>query len=159
MLVPAISRKTELLDKFLQEIYSDKYFWFRGFYHCPLLPEIEPENNVYQFAIINNSYDVVGYLAYRIDPYTDNVYNFGLYSFNDGDITMGKDVSAELERLIAAHHRVEWSVVGGNKVKKNYDKFCKKHGGRVLELRDYIKDNYGNYHNSYIYEVLNVKQG
>lgn len=77
-----------------------------------------------------------------------------MYSFGDGDITIGIDVYAKLEELVKQYRRAEWSVVGGNKVKKNYDKFCKKHGGRVLEFRDDVRDEKGNYHNSYVYEIL-----
>ena len=154
MLVPAISKKDELLEKFSQEIYSDKYFWYCGYAHGHSLPEIKVEDNLYQFAIVNNSGETVGFLTYRVDAYADNVYSFGLYSFGCGDVTVGIDVFAELERLIATHRRVEWCAVGGNKVKKNYDKFCKKHGGRVLEFRDNIRDANGNYHNYYVYEIL-----
>lgn len=154
MLVPAISKKAELLEKFSREVYSEKYFWYCGYAHCHELPEIKVEDNVYQYAIINKSGDVAGYFAYSVEPYADSVFNFGLYSFGKGDITVGIDVFAELEKLVENHHRIEWVVVGGNKIKKNYDRFCKKHGGSIAVLHDSVRDENGNYHNSYVYEIV-----
>lgn len=154
MLIPAISKKDELLEKFSQELYSDKYFWYCGYSHGHNLPEIKAEDNLYQFAIVNNYGEAVGFMTYRIDAYADNVYGFGLYSFGDGDVTVGMDALSELKRLIVSHHRVEWCVVGGNKAKKVYDRLCKNHGGRVIEFREQIKDANGKYHNYYVYEIL-----
>lgn len=155
MLVPAVSRKDELLDKFSQEIYSEKYFWYVGFAHEHELPAIDARNNLYQFAIVNDkSGEAVGFLTYRIDSYADNVYSFGLYSFGDGDIQVGIDVNKELERLVAAHRRLEWCCVGGNKVYKHYEKFCKKHNGRVIEFKQCARDEKGNYHNTYMFEIV-----
>ncbi len=154
MLVPAISKKEELLEKFAQEIYSEKYFWYCGCSHYHELPDIKAEDNVYQYAIVKKNGDVVGFLTYRVDPYTDTVSRIELYSFGKGDVTVGVDVFAKLEELVKQHRRVEWCVFGGNKVKKNYDRFCRKHGGRVLEFRDDVRDEKGNYHNSYVYEIL-----
>lgn len=157
MLIPAISKKVELLEKFSQELYSDKYFMYCAYAHGHSLPEIKAEDDLYQFAIVNNSGNVVGFLGYRIDPYADNVFNFGLYSFGNGDITVGIDVHRKLEELVKQHRRVEWLVVGGNKVKKNYDRFCIKHGGKIFEYHDEVRDEKGEYHNSYTYEILNKR--
>lgn len=62
-----------------------------------------------------------------------------------------------MEKLIHEYklHRIEWRVVSGNPVKKHYDKFCKKYNGNIIKLTDVFKDKYGNYRDSYIYEILN----
>ena len=156
MLIPAIIKKAELLEKFSREIYSEKYFWYNGYSYCHSLPEIKAEDQLYQYAIVNKSNDVIGFFTYRVDPYINSVSNFGLYSFSDNNIIVALDVRAKIKELVKQYRRVEWVVIGGNNVKKNYDRFCKKHGGRILEFRDTVRDENGNYHNSYVYEILNV---
>ena len=46
-------------------------------------------------------------------------------------------------------------MVGRNPRERSYDRFCKKFGGTKYILRDAIKDQYGNYHNDIIYEIIN----
>lgn len=45
-------------------------------------------------------------------------------------------------------------MVGGNTVKKYYDKFCKKYDGNIFKLKDVFKDRNGKYHDDYIYEII-----
>ena len=45
-------------------------------------------------------------------------------------------------------------MVGGNPIKKHYDKFCKKYDGNILKLKDVFKDRNGKYHDDYIYEII-----
>ena len=87
----------------------------------------------------------------------DCVSNFGLYSFDKGNVVVGIDLFKEMERLVNRYHRVEWRMIGGNPVKKHYDRFCAKHGGNVVVLHDVVKDLEGNYLDEYIYEI--VKEG
>lgn len=154
MLIPAITKKVELLEKFSQEIYSEKYFWYCGYPLYHEMPDIKLEDNLFQYAIVNKNNKIVGFLTYKVDLYMDMVTNFGLYSFGNGDISVGIDTYNKLEELIKQYRRVEWCVVGGNKIKKNYDRFCKRHNGRILEFYDTTRDAKGNYHNTYVYEVL-----
>lgn len=88
------------------------------------------------------------------DPNTESVYNFGLYSFDKGNPLIGYDLFTEMERLVSLYHRVEWRMIGGNPVKKHYDRFCKKHGGNVVRLHDVCKDPLGHYVDEYIYEIV-----
>lgn len=154
MLVPAISKETELIDKFAVEIYTYKYFWFCGYPYYNRPPEIKAEDGFYQYAIVNSDEEVVGYLAYRIDTYTDCAQDFGLYSFGDGDVTVGMDVLAKLNELVSQHRRVEWNVVGDNKATKMYERFCTRHGGSVVRLTDAVRDSRGKYHDWYIFEIV-----
>lgn len=158
MLLPAMSKRDEIIKKFSQEIYSKKYFWYSGYAYSHELPKIKDEDYYFQYAIVNKNDEVVGYLSYRVDPYTDSVLQFGLYSFSKGDITVGIDVNNKMNELVNRYRRIEWRVVGGNKVQKIYDKFCKKHGGQIHEFRDAVRDENGNYHNSYVYEILKEKK-
>jgi hypothetical protein len=152
MLVPAILYKTEIEEAFAKEIYTDDYFYYTGYAHGHELPNIVIEDNLYQWAIVDEKEKLIGYMAYRISG--DCAYNFGLYSFDKGNLIVGRDLFAKMEELVQQYHRIEWHVVGGNHVKRSYDNFCKRHNGYCVRLHDVCKDNCGNYHDEYIYEII-----
>ena len=167
MLVPAIVYKDEIEKQFAKRMYSDDMFYYQGYAHGHEMTEIKPQDNVYQWAIVGyNLKDyarnfVIGYFAYRIDPATDNVYNFGLYSFDKGNALIGYDVFKKMEELINEHHRIEWRCVGGNPALRGYKKFAMriatKHPHWIVnmhQMRDVTKDNQGNYHDEYIFEIV-----
>lgn len=157
MLEPAILYKDELEKKFAKEMYTERYFYYCGYAYDFELPQIQAKTNHYQWAILERDeydFEVVGYLAYRINPTTDDIYNFGLYSFAEGNQTVIKDTYEKLEELVRDHHRVEWRVIEGNHAKRGYDAFCKKHNGNIVCLHDITKDLKGNYCNEYIYEII-----
>ena len=154
MLKPAIAYKDKILDLFAHEIYSENYFLYSGYAYCHELPEIGADDNYFQWAIVNSKDDVIGYLAYQIDPAEDTVKNFGLYSFDHGNPIIGSDLFTEMERLVSRYRRVEWRMVGGNPVQKHYDRFCEKFGGNRVILHQVTKDENGNYRDVYIYEIV-----
>lgn len=45
-------------------------------------------------------------------------------------------------------------MIEGNPVKRHYDRFCKQHNRYITILHDICKDDSGNYHNEYIYEII-----
>lgn len=154
MLKPAILYKDELLRLFSEEIYTEEYFLYVGFPYAHSLPEIDTADNYKRFAILNSEEEVIGYLSYHIDISVDCVSSFGLYSFDKGNPTVGKDLFTEMERLVQNHHRIEWRMVGGNPVERSYDKFCKKHNGKKFVLTDTVRDLHGKYRNCAIYEII-----
>ena len=157
MLKPAVMYKDTLTTLFAQELYSERYFYYIGYVHENLLPNLEPEQNQYRWVSVDGYHKVVGYFAYSIDPLTNNAMNFGLYSFDEGNLILIKDIYAKLEELIRSCHRVEWRVIDGNHARKGYEWFCKKHNGSFVCLHDVTKDAQGNYRNEYIYEVPGLK--
>lgn len=158
MLRPAILYKNEIEKHFAEVMYSDDYFYYMGYAHGHVFPEVEPRDNIYQWAIVNKTDEVIGWLAYRIDQETDSVYNFGLYSFDKGNALVGKDVFEKIEELIANYRRVEWRVIEGNPVIRSYDKLCEKHNGYKTSLHKVTKDPYGIYKDEYIYEILSKSE-
>lgn len=119
-------------------------------------PNIEecPDESQFQYAIIDNNKKLIGYLGYVVDWYVSKAYNFGLFSFDRGNILVGKDVFDKLEELVKTFHRVEWRAVGGNPACRGYDNFIKRHNGTKHILKDSIKDKDGNYHDDIIYEII-----
>jgi hypothetical protein len=172
MLKPAYLYKEQLEKKFAEIMYNDDYFLYMGYAHGHELPKIEPKDNVYQWAIVSpervtnvDEYGnitepveipekIIGWFAYQIQPETDTVLNFGLYSFDRGNPVIGLDVYRKMEELIFNHRRIEWRVIGGNPVVKYYDKFCEKYGGNKVTLHSVVKDQNGVYRDEHIYEIL-----
>ena len=155
MLKPAILYKEEIENKFKEDIYTERYFLYSGYPYSYSLPNIELQDNVIQYAIVSND-EVVGYIAYHVDPYSSCVYNFGLYSFSEFKIhsEIGLALRCVMEMLLKSYHRVSWRMIGGNPVKRHYDKFCEMHGGVCYTLHDSIKDEDGNYRDEYLYEII-----
>jgi hypothetical protein len=154
MLVPAILYKDDFAQAFAKELYTEGYYYYSGYAHCNSLPEIKTEDRNYQYAIIDDDKRLIGYLAYQIAFTEDCAYNFGLYSFDKGNPIIGKDLFEKMEELVSRYHRVEWRMIGGNPVKRHYDKFCAKHNGNRVVLHDVCKDENGNYRDEYIYEII-----
>ena len=153
MLKPAILYKQELEKLFAEKIYTEDFFYYVGYPQYFEIPEIKVRENDYQWAILDDD-KVIGYFAYRIELYTDNVYSFGLISFDKGNIKLARDVYNKLTELINKHHRVEWRAIQGNPAIRGYTRFCKKYNGCILTYRDSVKDIDGNYRNEYVFEVV-----
>lgn len=157
MLKPAILYKEILERKFAEQLYSDDYFYYNGYVTGATLPiEIKSQENLYQYAIVDKNDKVIGFLSYRILPDLNEASCFGLYSFDKGNYIIGKDLLNKMEELVNLCHRVSWKVVSGNPVKRSYDRFCLKHGGYICHEHDVTKDKYGNYHDMYGYEIINM---
>ena len=154
MLKPALLYKEQLLRKFSEVLCTKDYYYYIGYDCGSILPKILEGETLYQYASVDGKGNIIGYLAYEVDIFTDTVKNFGLISFDKGNCVLGRDLFRKLEELISTHHKVEWCVVDGNPVKRHYDKFCKKHNGRVLRFRDKTKDLRGKYIDTYLYEII-----
>ena len=74
MLMPAIAYKEEIEKAFAKDLYSKEYFYYCRYVGCGSLPEIRAEDNCYQYAIVDKV-RVVGYLAYKADPFVDCVHS------------------------------------------------------------------------------------
>ncbi len=153
MLVPAIARKAELEQLFAERIYDDDMFLYNGYPHCNSIPDLTPKESIYRWAIVDSN-KVIGYFTYYIETNSDNVCSFGLYSFDKGNPLIGIDVYRKMKDLVKTHRRIEWRMIGGNPVKKHYDKFLKRMNGRKVLLKKVVKDMHGRYHNEYIYEIV-----
>ena len=152
-LKPAILYKEELEKLFAQYLYTKEYFYYNGYCGCNSLPNIKPEDNYYEYAIIDND-GVVGYITYYINVCTDSVERFGLFSFKGFNMVVGTQTRDLLIDLVKKHRRVEWRCVEGNPASKTYDHFCKRYNGYKGVFHKCLKDDEGNLLDSYTYEIL-----
>lgn len=158
MLKPALLYAQEITKKFSENLYTTDYFYYCGYYCGSRLPKIEEKEDIYQYAFLDDDDNVIGFLSYRINDYSDTVQDFGLFSFDKGNPILGLDLFRKLEELVKKHHRIEWYVVGTNPVKHHYDKFCKRHNGYIHHYHETTKDEKGNYIDSYSYEIVNIRE-
>ena len=156
MLVPAILYKDEIIKCMQKYFYTDDMMYATGCMEnwVPNIVE-SPEEGCYQWAMVDSNDKLIGFLVYRVDFYVSKAYNFGLFSFDRGNVLVGKDVYTKLEELVNTYHRVEWRAVSGNPACRGYDNFIKRHNGNKHILKDCIKDRNGNYHDDIIYEIVN----
>ena len=157
-LKPAILYKDEIKQKSKELYYTDDMMYYTG---CLASRYIDIQDNEdekkYSYAVIDPTTDkLIGFISYYVDWYAKNVYAFGLMSFDKGNPIIGLALREVIRTLNNQYHmhRMEFRCVGGNPVKKHYDKFCKRHNGRIIELQDVFKDRTGVYHNDYIYEII-----
>lgn len=170
MLKPALMYKEKIEKCFAEIMYSEDFFYYVGWAHCHYLPEIKPEDNRYQWAVVDG-YDkdiverfltgndehqekVIGYISYRVNPDVDSVSQFGVISFDKGNPIVGRDLYRIIKNLVKRYRRIEWHMIGGNPIEHNYDRICAKFNGNKVVLHDVCKDNNGIFRDNVIYEIL-----
>ena len=157
MLVPAILYKEQINKEFQKYYYTTDMMYETGCM-CNWSPDIAecPNESQFQYAIVDENEKLIGYLGYSVDWYVSKACNFGLFSFDRNNRTIGLDVYKELKKIIYDYHihRIEWRMIGGNPVEKHYDRFCNKYHGKKFVLTDAFKDRCGKYHDDIIYEII-----
>ena len=162
MLVPAVLYKDEIVKEMQKYFYTDDMMYETG---CldNWTPNIQDnlDERTFQYAIVDNNHKLLSVLMYSVDWYISKAYNFALFSFDRGNIIVGKDVYNHAIKLVNSYHRVEWRAVGGNPACKAYDRFIARmseNKNMFVEkhvLKDSIKDRNGHYHDDLIYSIVN----
>lgn len=155
MLIPAVLYKEEIERLFAEKIYTEDFFYYIGYPQYYPIPKIrlDQDQDTYQWAIIDNG-KLIGYFEYRVNLYLNSVDQFGLMSFDKGNITLAKDVYKKLTELICKHHRVEWRAIQGNPAIRSYTRFCQKCNGTIHRFKDVTKGIDGDYKDEYIFEII-----
>jgi len=162
MLVPAISRKSEVEALFKNYLYTDEIIFYNG---CIENYEwtMKEEDGKYQFAIVNQKDDeIVGYVSYRVDFYSHQVCNFGLICFNQNSkykMTMALGIVDIIKQILYLNpRRIEFRYVSDNKAGLGYQKIVEFAAGAYeknkIQLTGYMRDRTGNYRNLIIMELL-----
>lgn len=156
MIKPAILYKDQIIKKFQERFYTDDMMYETGCNEnwSPNIADC-PDEFTFQYAIVDYE-NCIGYIGFKVDWYSSCAYNFGIMSFDKGNIVVGMALKEVMDKIINDFkvHRIEWRMVGGNPVERTYDKFCEEHNGNKYVLHDAIKDRYGKYRDSIIYEIV-----
>lgn len=156
MLKPAAIYKNMIEAQMLKYFYTEEMFLVTGCLNN-WIPEIadEPDENTFQYAIVDGNGNLIGYLCYEVDWYSLKAYNFGVISFDKGNPIIGEDLYSTIKKLYNRMHKIEWKMIEGNPVERNYDHICDRFNGYKHFLTDSIKDKDGNYRDDIIYEIIN----
>lgn len=158
MLKPAICFKEEIENALKEYFYTNDMMYYIGGTDSYLISIADNgKDGRYQYAVVGNRNNLIGYIDYTLDRYSSCAYNFGAFSFNRENPIMGKELYDLLEQLVTNLHRVEFRAISGNPAIKGYDNFLKRHLdiGKKYILSDVFKDTNGKYHDNYIYEFIN----
>ena len=156
-IAPAALYQDQIRIELTKRMYTKEMHLLSGRLGHIWIPDIDIVQNgwKFQFAILDDNEKLIGYIAFDVDYIMSSALNFALFSFDPGNIIVGKvtkDIITECHKLF---HRVEWTSQSNNPTLHNYIKICKKLGGDYFVLHDIDKDETGKYIDSYIFEVIN----
>jgi len=130
MLVPAICYKDELMKQYDLLRYSDKAVYFNGCIEFGrLYINEEPSEGHFQYAIIEEkTKELVGYLGFHVDFYSQGVWGIGLINFREKPSFAITSAIREALYQIEQYdlHRIEFRAIEGNPAVKRYDKLINK---------------------------------
>ncbi len=169
MLVPAACYKEEIEKQFKAIQYTDKYLWYTGSIDNYDL-EVKTEGDKFAFAIVEPFYNqycktdyfLLGYVSFRVDWYCGMAYNFGLIRFEQSKNATKVMASAirEVIRMIESFnlHRIDFRCISGNPAERGYEGILKlfedKYDIARGVFRDNMKDRYGKYHDTIMFELI-----
>lgn len=111
----------------------------------------------YDFAVIDESNNLIGYIGYYFDIDTNVISHFGAINFSDNKLLFGKAMFQVIEDCFLRYgaNVLEWCVVCGNPIEKTYDKLSQKYGGRIVGIKkNRSKTLDGELRDMKIYEIL-----
>lgn len=156
MLKPAQDYKEELERKMRETWGNEKYKYYHcNSYYSPIGIEDDTWNKM-QFASVNPSGEVIGYLGYSIERECRYVRGLEICNFTD-DPVFGVDVKEMIKDIFEKHRlrKIDFYVVIGNPVKYQYDRMVEIYGGRAVGFRkEHVMLMDGKLYDQKLYEIL-----
>lgn len=157
MLKPAHLFKEELNRKNYETWYDHRYMYYHsgtGAYDIQLA-----DNNCdkHQFVSVDKEGNVIGYISYRIDWCALSADNFGIISYDIGNMEFLKDCYQVVCDLFEKYHmnRIGWFAYADNPAVRGYRNFIRKHGGvECAYHRQIAKLTDGKLHDAIQFEIL-----
>jgi hypothetical protein len=132
MLKPAQLYSEQVKEKMINCWYDEYYKYYSG-WTGNNLPEL-PDNcyETHNFVSVDKEDNVIGYISYHINYVNMTADNFGIISFDKGNLMFAKDLYTAIKNLFKVYHmnRISWNMIVGNPVYTSYKRFIKKYGGR-----------------------------
>lgn len=156
MIQPAQNYEHELNRLYCKTFYDPKYMYYRG---CWGTKELFIPDNTYDshhFVILNNNYEVIGYVTYAINFASKVVNNFGIISFKQS-VCFGIDLMKIIDDIFIKYNmnKIEFRAFADNPVIKHYYSFINKYNGRVVgTLIDSVMLEDGNLHDDTMFELF-----
>ena len=111
-------------------------------------------------AVLLQPCDITGYISYSVDWIAMSADQFGIISFDRGNVLFAKDVYKVICNLFEIYgmNRISWRVYVDNPAIRGYRKFIEKHGGRECGYyRQNARLQDGRLHDSVEFEILSCE--
>ena len=157
MLDLAINHVDELQKQFRSTWFKEKYkFWnFTNYYDGT---EIEESTwNKHQFASLDSTGNVIGYIGYHIDRSAEVIDGLNIINFSENRVVFGMDAGQVLKDIFEKFNfrKLAFMVVVGNPIEESYDKMIQRYGGRIVGIqRQQAKLIDGQFYDVKLYEIF-----
>lgn len=157
MLKPAQLYRDELLEEYIKTWYKPENIFYSGWTGTNM-PNV-PDNNYdsHHFVSVDKNGNIIGYISYSVNWVTMSANDFGIISFDKGNIGFVRDVYKSICDLFEVYHmnRISWNAFADNPAIRGYRKFINKHGGRECAYhRQIAKLQDGKLHDDVEFEIL-----
>jgi len=158
VLKPAKVYEKELNDKIAESMLDPKMKWWQGQYKEAAMTMDDSFWNNIQLVSVNKGNEVIGYFKAHIDRPENFINSIGIVNFIDkASMLFAMDIYKFFNYLVNVEKfpKLNWTVTIGNPVEKQYDKLCKKFGGRIVGTQRFEILIGNEYCDSKMYEWIN----
>ncbi|WP_313578580.1 hypothetical protein [Lacrimispora sp.] len=157
MLDLALNHEEELKKKFRSTWFSEKYKYWTFTNYSDELQIAESTWVHHQFASLDSTGEVIGYIGYDIDRASDLVYGLNIINFTDKKVIFGIDVGNVLRDIFEKFNfrKLTFSVAVGNPIESSYDRMIGKYNGRIVGIqKKQVRLIDGQFYDRKLYEIL-----
>lgn len=132
MLKPALEYAEELKEKYIKEMYDLRNQFYYGWYGTKELELSDNNYDRHEFVSVDEDDNIIGFISYNI-CYNRRIANdFGILSFDKGNLTFPRDLSKMIHDIFCTYNldKMVWRCFEDNPALRGYRNFIKKHGGR-----------------------------
>lgn len=155
-LVPAIIYKDKIENYIRSIYYSDDSYLMSGFNHSfNEVIEDDKDGTLFQWAILSNSNQLMGFVSYKINWYDAILKKLKLLSFVEGNVCIKFAMQAIVDKINSYNlHKMTFWCIDEDPMLQKYINFTKNNNGQVIILQDEFRDHYGKYHNLYRFDIM-----
>ena len=157
MLKPAQLYTALLNDKMIETWYRPEYMYYHGGVAEFTLELPDNNGSSHCFVSVDNDDNIIGYISYNVDWISMSAEEWGIISFDLGNVTFAKDVYKAIMDCFVEYHfnRISWWCYADNPAIRGYRNFIEKHGGReCAHFRQHTRLRDGKLHDSVCFEIL-----
>lgn len=139
--------------------FDDYYkFYFGSGSYVEYDPNIASDSwNQLEFVSKNNKGDVLGYFKACVNNKDKIITSFVTLNFSKKpNLIFAKDLRNFFISLFTkfGFRKINFLVIVGNPIEKNYDKMMEKYGGRIVGIKKEQFEMFGDYYDVKEYEIL-----
>lgn len=157
MLRPAQLYADKLQEENIKSWYKPENIYWHGGTAEYMIDLPDNNGNSHCFASVDKDDNIIGYIGYSVDWVSLSADNWGIISYDKGNIEFIKDLHKAICDCFEVYNlnRISWNCYADNPAIRGYRNFINKHGGRECAyFRQYIRLRDGKLHDSVSFEIL-----